>query len=234
MRERNRLQTSIDSYEGLVREFSENVELIELAESENDSDMVSEAEEALCALAQRARKLELETMLSGEADGNGCFVEIHAGAGGTESQDWAFMLRRLYLRWADSHDYKVEMVEESLGEEAGIKTGVVKISGLNAYGWLKTDSGVHRLGRISPFDSNSRRHTSFASFWVYPMVDDSIEIQIEDKDLRVDTYRASGAGGNTSTRLTRRCELRICRLILWFNVRTNGHNTRIEQQQCAC
>jgi peptide chain release factor 2 len=195
MRERNRLQTSIDGYEGLVREFSENVELIELAESENDSDIISEAEDALCALAQRARKLELETMLSGEADGNGCFVEIHAGAGGTESQDWAFMLRRLYLRWADSHAYKVEMVEESLGEEAGIKTGVVKISGLNAYGWLKTESGVHRLVRISPFDSNSRRHTSFASVWVYPMVDESIEIQVEDKDLRVDTYRASGAGG---------------------------------------
>ncbi|SVD11726.1 uncharacterized protein METZ01_LOCUS364580, partial [marine metagenome] len=195
MRERNRLQTSIDGYEDLVREFNENVELIELAEAENDLDIASEAENALLALAKRARKLELETMLSGEADGNSCFIEIHAGAGGTESQDWAEMLRRLYLRWADSHDYKVEMVEESLGEEAGIKTGVVKVTGLNAYGWLKTESGVHRLVRISPFDSNSRRHTSFASVWIYPVVDDSIEVQVEDKDLRVDTYRASGAGG---------------------------------------
>ena len=195
MRERNRLQTAITGYETFVRELGDNIELIELGETEGDPDIVSEAEDALCVLAERARKLELETMLSGEADGNDCFVEIHAGAGGTESQDWASMLRRLYLRWADSHEYKTEMVEESLGEEAGIKSGVLRISGLNAYGWLKMESGVHRLVRISPFDSNSRRHTSFASVWVYPMVDESIEVEIEDKDLRVDTYRASGAGG---------------------------------------
>ena len=195
MRERNRLQTEIGNYDKLVQEFDENVELIGLAEAEDDKEILSEAEDALRALAEKARKLELEAMLSGEADPNDCFVEIHAVAGGTESQDWASMLRRLYLRWSESRGFKVEMVEESLGEEAGIKTGVVKIVGPNAYGWLKTESGVHRLVRISPFDSNARRHTSFASVWVYPVVDDSIEVEIDNKDLRVDTYRASGAGG---------------------------------------
>ena len=195
MRERNRLQTEIGNYDKLVQEFDENVELIGLAEAEDDKEILSEAEEALRALAEKARKLELEAMLSGEADPNDCFIEIHAGAGGTESQDWASMLRRLYLRWSESRGFKVEMVEESLGEEAGIKTGVVKIVGPNSYGWLKTESGVHRLVRISPFDSNARRHTSFASVWVYPVVDDSIEVEIDNKDLRVDTYRASGAGG---------------------------------------
>ncbi len=195
MRERNRLQTEIGNYDKLVQEFDENVELIGLAEAEDDKEILSEAEDALRALAEKARKLELEAMLSGEADPNDCFIEIHAGAGGTESQDWASMLRRLYLRWSESRGFKVEMVEESLGEEAGIKTGVVKIVGPNAYGWLKTESGVHRLVRISPFDSNARRHTSFASVWVYPVVDDSIEVEIDNKDLRVDTYRASGAGG---------------------------------------
>ena len=195
MRERNRLQTEIGNYDKLVQEFDENVELIGLAEAEDDKEILAEAEDALRALAEKARKLELEAMLSGEADPNDCFIEIHAGAGGTESQDWASMLRRLYLRWSDSRGFKVEMVEESLGEEAGIKTGVVKVIGPNAYGWLKTESGVHRLVRISPFDSNARRHTSFASVWVYPVVDDSIEVEIDNKDLRVDTYRASGAGG---------------------------------------
>lgn len=195
MRERNRLQTEIGNYDKLVQEFDENVELIGLADAEDDKEILSEAEDALRALAEKARKLELEAMLSGEADPNDCFIEIHAGAGGTESQDWASMLRRLYLRWSESRGFKVEMVEESLGEEAGIKTGVVKIVGPNAYGWLKTESGVHRLVRISPFDSNARRHTSFASVWVYPVVDDSIEVEIDNKDLRVDTYRASGAGG---------------------------------------
>ena len=195
MRERNRLQTEIGNYDKLVQEFDENVDLIGLAEAEDDKEILSEAEDALRALAEKARKLELEAMLSGEADPNDCFIEIHAGAGGTESQDWASMLRRLYLRWSESRGFKVEMVEESLGEEAGIKTGVVKIVGPNAYGWLKTESGVHRLVRISPFDSNARRHTSFASVWVYPVVDDSIEVEIDNKDLRVDTYRASGAGG---------------------------------------
>jgi len=147
------------------------------------------------ALRDRTAKMELETLLSGEADGNGCYVEINAGAGGTESQDWAEMLLRMYQRWAESHDCTVEIIEISAGEEAGIKSGTIKVIGENAYGWLKTESGVHRLVRISPYDSAARRHTSFASAWVYPVIDDSIDIEIVDKDLRVDTYRASGAGG---------------------------------------
>ena len=149
----------------------------------------------LAALAGRAAKMELESLLSGEADGNDSFLEIHAGAGGTESQDWAEMLVRMYTRWAEAHGYKVEWLEESAGEEAGIKSSTVRILGENAYGWLKTESGVHRLVRISPFDAGGRRHTSFASVWAYPVIDDDIAIEIEDKDLRIDTYRASGAGG---------------------------------------
>ena len=141
------------------------------------------------------RRLQLESLLSGEADANDCFLEVHAGAGGTESQDWAEMLLRMYMRWAEAHGYKLEWIEESPGEEAGVKSATVRIIGQNAYGWLRTESGVHRLVRISPFDSQSRRHTSFASVWVYPVVDDSIHVDIQDKDLRIDTYRASGAGG---------------------------------------
>ena len=195
MRERTRLEQALEGYRALVREFDDNRELAELAEEEGDEAVVGEVGAALRALAKRAGKVELETLLSGEADGNDCFVEIHAGAGGTESQDWAEMLLRLYARWAEAHDYKIEGVEESPGEEAGIKSGVIRVQGANAYGWLKTESGVHRLVRISPFDSAGRRHTSFASVWVYPVVDEAIEIEISDKDLRVDTYRASGAGG---------------------------------------
>lgn len=149
----------------------------------------------LLKLRDRAHKLEIESLLSGEADGNDCFVEVHAGAGGTESQDWAEMLLRMYLRWIEANGYKVEWIEESPGEEAGIKSTTIRVTGTNAYGWLKTESGVHRLVRISPFDSSSRRHTSFASVGVYPVIDDAIEIVVEEKDLRVDTYRASGAGG---------------------------------------
>ena len=195
MRERNQLQSAINQFNELNDSFVENLELMELAIAESDVEVLNEAEQGLVDLAGTARTLELETMLSGEADSNDCFVEIHAGAGGTESQDWAAMLQRLYLRWADNREYQTELVEQGLGEEAGIKTGVIKVSGPNAYGWLKTESGVHRLVRISPFDSNSRRHTSFASVWVYPLVDDAIEIEIQEKDLRIDTYRASGAGG---------------------------------------
>ncbi|GAB4195819.1 MAG: hypothetical protein OHK0024_35560 [Thalassobaculales bacterium] len=156
---------------------------------------MAEVEGALRALSERTHKMRLESMLSGEADGNDAFVEIHAGAGGTEAQDWAETLLRIYVRWAEQHGYKVEYMEESPGEEAGIKSATVRISGPNAFGWLKTESGVHRLVRISPFDSQARRHTSFASAWVYPVIDDSIEIEINEKDLRIDTYRASGAGG---------------------------------------
>jgi peptide chain release factor 2 len=195
MRQRTRLDTALSGFCALEREMAENVELIELGEAEGDQDVVAEAEAALAALAGRAAKMELESLLSGEADGNDSFLEIHAGAGGTESQDWAEMLVRMYTRWAEAHGYKVEWLEESAGEEAGIKSSTIRILGENAYGWLKTESGVHRLVRISPFDAGGRRHTSFASVWAYPVIDDDIAIEIEDKDLRIDTYRASGAGG---------------------------------------
>jgi peptide chain release factor 2 len=157
--------------------------------------VVKEAEATLDRLRTEAQKRELESLLSGEADGNDCYLEVHAGSGGTEAQDWAEMLLRMYARWAEAHGYKVEWVEESAGEGAGIKSATVLVKGSNAYGWLKTESGVHRLVRISPFDANARRHTSFASAWVYPVIDDKIDIEIEDKYLRVDTYRSSGAGG---------------------------------------
>jgi peptide chain release factor 2 len=195
MRERNRLERSLDGYEEIQRELADNQELVELAEAEDDEALVDEAFAALRKLQLRSGVIELETLLSGEADGNDAFLEIHAGAGGTEGQDWAEMMLRMYVRWAEAHGRKVEFIEEVPGEEAGVKRATVKITGENAYGWLRTESGVHRLVRISPFDSSSRRHTSFASVWVYPVVDETIDIEIADKDLRVDTYRASGAGG---------------------------------------
>ncbi len=195
MRERTRLESALQGFRALESETADNVELIGLGEAEGDDDIVAEAEAALAALAARAAKMELESLLSGEADANDSFLEIHAGAGGTESQDWARMLLRMYTRWAEAHGYKVEWIEESPGEEAGIKSATVRVEGGNAYGWLKTESGVHRLVRISPFDAAGRRHTSFASVWAYPVVEDDIDIVIEDKDLRIDTYRASGAGG---------------------------------------
>ena len=195
MRERTRLDQAITGYRNLESELEDALALAELAEEEKDEDSFTEAVAALGELQSRAKKLELESLLSGEADGNDCFLEVHAGAGGTESQDWAEMLLRMYVRWAGAGGHKVEWIEESSGEEAGIKSATVRISGAMAYGWLKTESGVHRLVRISPFDSNARRHTSFASVWVFPVIDDSIEIDIEEKDLRIDTYRASGAGG---------------------------------------
>lgn len=195
MRERNRLERALQGYDSIVQEFSDNRELVELAEADGDDALIDEAADSLRDLHKRSARIELETLLSGEADGNDCFVEINAGAGGTESQDWAQMLLRMYTRWADAHGHKVEYIEESAGEEAGIKSVSFKVKGENAYGWLRTESGVHRLVRISPFDSSARRHTSFASVWVYPVVDETIDVEIEDKDLRVDTYRASGAGG---------------------------------------
>ena len=195
MRERTRLEASLDEIDSFERELADNLELLELAESEDDADVAGEAEGALKKLQAQTARAELQTLLSGEADANDCYLEVHAGAGGTEAQDWAEMLLRMYSRWAEAHGHTVEWLEESAGEEAGLKSATVKIIGHNAYGWLKTESGVHRLVRISPYDSSSRRHTSFASAWVYPVIDDEIEIEIEDKDLRVDTYRASGAGG---------------------------------------
>jgi peptide chain release factor 2 len=195
MRERTRLDQGVNGYRAIERELQDTLDLIELAENEGDQAMVAEAERTLARLRQEAGKRELESLLSGEADANDAYLEVHAGAGGTEAQDWAEMLLRMYMRWAEQHGYKVEWLEESAGEEAGIKSATIRVVGDNAFGWLKTESGVHRLVRISPFDSNARRHTSFASVWVYPVIDDKIEIEIEDKYLRVDTYRSSGAGG---------------------------------------
>jgi len=195
MRERNMLASAIDGVVKLEADVADSLELIELAEADNDTAMASEAMTALRALAEEAKRREIESLLSGEADGNDCYIELNAGAGGTEAQDWAEMLMRMYSRWAEKHEYKVQLLEESDGEQAGIKSATLQISGPNAYGWLKTESGVHRLVRISPFDANARRQTSFASVWVYPVVDDNIEIEVNEADLKVDTYRASGAGG---------------------------------------
>ena len=193
--ERTRLQRSIDNLQSIEKEIENVLTLIELGESEKDDEALDEADSLLVALCAQTTKRELETLLSGEADQNDCFLEIHAGAGGTESQDWAQMLLRMYVRWGEGHGYKIEWLEESAGEEAGIKSATIRVNGFNAYGWLKTESGVHRLVRISPFDSNARRHTSFSSIWVFPVTDNAINIEIQDKDLRIDTYRASGAGG---------------------------------------
>ncbi len=195
MRERNRLESAITGIESIEQELADQVEMIALAESEEDGDVQDEAEAALLALHEVSAKKELESLLSGEADANDSYLEVHAGAGGTESQDWAEMLLRMYTRWAEQHGCKVELMEESQGEEAGLKSSTIRIVGENAYGWLKTEAGVHRLVRISPFDAASRRHTSFASIDVYPVVDDAIDVDIQDKDIRIDTYRASGAGG---------------------------------------
>jgi peptide chain release factor 2 len=195
MRERQMLVDAIGGYEAIQQELSDNVELIELGEMEGDEEVVKEAESALKALKEKAGQKEIEALLDGEADGNDTFLEINSGAGGTESCDWASMLARMYVRWAEKHGYKVELQSESPGEEAGIKSAAYKISGPNAYGWLKSESGVHRLVRISPYDSSARRHTSFSSVWVYPVVDDNIEIEVNPSDIRLDTYRSSGAGG---------------------------------------
>ncbi len=195
MRERNRLAGQIEAVKSLERQLEDALTLIELGEAEGDADTTAEGEAALRRAAEEAEKRQLETLLSGEADANDCYLEVHAGAGGTEAQDWAEMLQRMYVRWAEQHGYKVEWLEESAGEEAGLKSATIQVSGENAYGWLKTESGVHRLVRISPYDSQARRHTSFSSVWVYPVVDDTIEVEVLDKDLRVDTFRSSGAGG---------------------------------------
>ncbi len=195
MRERQALVDSVTTYRSIERELEDNIELIEMGEAEGDDEVVAEAEAALKTLARTARARELEALLDGEADANDTYLEINAGAGGTESCDWAAMLARMYLRWAESKGYKVELMSESPGDEAGIRSAAYRITGHNAYGWLKSETGVHRLVRISPFDSSARRHTSFCSVWVYPVVDDNIEIEINPSDIRVDTMRASGAGG---------------------------------------
>ncbi len=195
MRERQDLEARISRIRDFEQQLADNIELIEMGEMEGDEEVVAEAEAAIEAMHKQMAKMELESLLSGEADANNAYVEIHAGAGGTESQDWAAMLERMYARWAEAHGYKVDVIEEQRGEEAGVKSATLHVKGRNAYGWLKTESGVHRLVRISPYDSAARRHTSFASVWVYPEVDDNIDIEINESDCRVDTYRASGAGG---------------------------------------
>ncbi len=195
MRERTRLEEAVSGFRALENGVEDACTLIDLGEAEGDPDSITEGENALRALRDEGARRELESLLSGEADGNDCYLEINAGAGGTEAQDWARMMQRMYARWCEAKGYALDYLEESEGEEAGIKSCTLQVKGTNAYGWLKTESGVHRLVRISPFDSSARRHTSFASVWVYPVIDDSIEIDIQEKDCRIDTYRASGAGG---------------------------------------
>ncbi|OJH43929.1 MULTISPECIES: peptide chain release factor 2 [Paracoccus] len=195
MRDRQSLSDAIDTYRRIEGDLAANAEMVELAEAEGDADLVAESEANLKALATMAAQKELEALLNGEADANDTFLEVNAGAGGTESCDWASMLARMYVRWAEKKGYEVELLSETSGDEAGIRSAAYKITGHNAYGWLKSESGVHRLVRISPYDSAARRHTSFSSVWVYPVVDDNIEIDIPDRDIRIDTYRSSGAGG---------------------------------------
>ncbi len=195
MRQRTGLTRRIDTQRALEAALADSLTLLELGEAEEDEDTVVEAEREIGRLQVKLEKAQLESLLSGEADANNCYLEVNAGAGGTEAQDWAEILLRMYSRWADAHGHKVELMEESAGEEAGLKSASMMIKGYNAYGWLKGEAGVHRLVRISPFDSQARRHTSFASVWVYPEVEDDIEVEILEKDVRVDTYRASGAGG---------------------------------------
>ncbi|WP_156767550.1 peptide chain release factor 2 [Candidatus Viadribacter manganicus] len=195
MRERTKLENGMNAILLLERDLRDGVELAELAEAEGDESLITEAQDGLKAAQARAAKAELEALLSGEADSNDAYIEFNSGAGGTESQDWTEMLMRMYLRWAGARGFKADLLEEQVGDTAGIKSATVLVNGENAYGWLKTEAGVHRLVRISPYDSNARRHTSFASVWVYPKIDDTIEVEILDKDVRTDTYRASGAGG---------------------------------------
>src|ERR1700750_81929 len=195
MQERTSLEDSLEGIGKVERELEDNIGMIELGEAENDEGVVAEAEAALKALKKEVARRELEALLSGEADRFDSYLEVHAGAGGTESQDWAAMLLRMYTRWAERHGFKIEYLEETQGEEAGLKSATIEVEGHNAFGWLKTEAGVHRLGRISPFDSNARRHPSFASIQVFPVVDDRIVIDIKEADVRVDTMRSQGAGG---------------------------------------
>ena len=195
MQERAKLEGAFEAIRSIETDLTDNAELAELAELDDDAELLDAASEALAKVQAKAERAELDALLSGEADANDCFVEIHPGAGGTEAQDWAEMMMRMYTRWAGSRGMKVEVLETSDGDEAGIKSATLKFKGDNAFGWMKTESGVHRLVRISPYDSSARRHTSFASVWVYPEIDDTIEIDLNESDCRVDTFRASGAGG---------------------------------------
>jgi peptide chain release factor 2 len=224
MRERDALDDQLKAIGRIEQELEDQLTLIELGEAEKDDKTVGEAEAALRRLKIEVARRELEALLSGEADGNDCYLEVHAGAGGTESQDWANMLMRMYVRWAEAHGYKIEWIEETEGEGAGIKSATVVVKGHNAYGWLKSENGVHRLVRISPFDSNARRHTSFASVTVYPVVDDRIKIDIKESDVRTDVMRSGGAGGQHVNKTESAVRLTHILPTSSSNVRTTDHN----------
>ena len=234
MQERTALEEQLTALGRIAQELDDQLTMIELGEAEKDQKAVAEAEAALQNLKTEVSRRELEALLSGEADANDTYVEVHAGAGGTESQDWASMLLRMYARWAERHGYKIEWIEETEGEAAGIKSATIQVKGRNAFGWLKTENGVHRLVRISPFDANARRHTSFASVNIYPVVDDRITVDIKESDVRVDTMRAGGAAASTSTRPSRRCASPTSRPASRWYVRTTARSTATGRRPGRC
>lgn len=234
MQERQRLEDMIGAIRGFDQTLEDSVELIAMGEEEDDQETIADAEKAIRDIQEAIDKRSVEALLSGEADSNDTFMEIHSGAGGTESQDWASMLLRMYTRWAERRGFKVEVMEVQAGEEAGIKSATIQVKGHNAYGWMKTESGVHRLVRISPYDSNARRHTSFASAWVYPVIDDSIDIEIAESDCRMTLIAHPARAASTSTRRTRRCVSRTIRPVSSCSVRPNAHSTRTGRGHGTC